>query len=108
MQHRVRQRGTFGVSHAVQENGHQQRSALVIGNVAAGNAAHEEFDFFTREFTAVALLANDVLWSHLAGKSCNAVFRLRRKLKFALYNGSLFKQNDGVRSEERRVGKECR
>src|SRR5581483_3137236 len=72
VQHRQRQRRLFGVGHAVEENGHEPRRNLIFGNVAAGYAADEEFDFLAREFAAVALLANDVLRSQLSSVSARA------------------------------------
>ena len=65
MQHRIRQRGLLNFIHSVQEDGHQERGGLIVGDVAGGHASHKEFDLFTRQFVAVPLLANDVLWTHL-------------------------------------------
>ena len=36
---------------------------MIIGNFAAGDAAHEEFNFVAREFAAVTFFSDDVLWS---------------------------------------------
>lgn len=65
MQHRVRQRRGFAVSHTVQKNRHQQRGALIVGDLARSHAIDEELDLFSRQFSTVTLFANDILWAQL-------------------------------------------
>ena len=65
MEHRVRQAGLLGVAHASEKNRHQQSGALVISDLAAGNATDKELDLVTRKLRAVPFSANDVLWSQI-------------------------------------------
>ncbi len=49
LQHRFGERLLFGLIHAVEVDGHQQRANLVVGNVAMSDTRNEEIDLFTRE-----------------------------------------------------------
>ena len=69
MEHGVRQAGLLGVAHAFEKNRHQQSGALVISDLAVGNAADKELNLVTRKLRAVPFSANDVLWSQSSDRA---------------------------------------
>jgi hypothetical protein len=62
--HCVGKRGGLLGRHAPEDDRHQQRSGLVIGNSAVSDPADDEVDFGAPERTAIPLLTNEVNRAH--------------------------------------------
>ena len=62
MKHRFRQCLLFRLVHAIQEDGHQQGTDLIVRDGAIRHTSDEELDFSSRQFVAVAFLSDYVLW----------------------------------------------
>ena len=65
--HRVGQRGGFLRRHAAQQDGHQQRGRLVVGQRAVGDAGHEGVDGGPVEHPAIPFLPYQVDRAHVEG-----------------------------------------
>src|SRR5262245_24624860 len=63
MQHRFSQRLLLLIIHAIEVDGHQESTGLVIGNLSGGDAVDEVRDLFTRQDLAVSLFPDYVLRS---------------------------------------------
>ena len=60
-------RGGFLGRHAAQEDGHEQRRGLVIGETAVGNGGHKEVDGGPIEHSAIPFLTYQVDRAHVLG-----------------------------------------
>src|SRR6185295_14562773 len=52
--------------HAIEIDGHEQRTDLIVGYLAAGDARDKELDLFTRQALSVSLFSDNVLRSQAA------------------------------------------
>jgi len=67
MQHGVGERRGFGAGHAAQHNRHEPRGDLVVGDIAARVGVDQAFDFGRRQLDPIALLADDINRTEVAG-----------------------------------------
>ena len=75
--HRVGQRGGFVGCHSAQNDRHQQRRRLIIGQRAVRDAVDEEADLVASQRTAVPLLHDHVNGAHLEIE--NSEFGIRNR-----------------------------
>jgi len=64
MLHGEGERGCLACVHAAQEDGHEKRRCLIVGNLACYIALDEVADFLGGERAAVALVLDDVVHAH--------------------------------------------
>ncbi len=65
VEHRVGERGGLRTTQPAKHCGHQKRRHLIIGNFAAGITCDDEFNFIARQFSAIALFADEFNKKHL-------------------------------------------
>lgn len=66
MKHGVGQHFLLDVVHAFEEDGHQQRADLIIGDRAARHAVDEETDLLARKLSAITFFSDYVLRSQMS------------------------------------------